>query len=174
MKPLLVSIIFLLVSCTNSLSRSELKSVLENDSIEIKSVCLDFLSNPNLDNINIARLKDSSLCESINAWHSCENNKWNKMDIKNNRTLYLKSKEDVLKNEKITLKEYNYFKDFLVRKNLQIIKKVYQCDNCIDLESDVNGLRFSTEKNYLLNEDFEYLKVEKINDNFLSYTRDWN
>lgn len=174
MKKFLILFTFLFLSCSNSLSRSELETILDNDSTEIKNVCFKFLSNPSFKEIRISKVKDSKPCdESINSWFGCEN-QWQKMEIENDRTIYLNSKAEVLLAEKINLKDYEYFANFLLNHNLQSIGKSYCCNDCVDLESGLNGLRFSTNKNYKLKEDFEYITVEMINSNWSVYSRDWN
>jgi hypothetical protein len=174
MKIFLILSTFLFLSCSSSLSRSDLETILENDSIELKNVCAKFLSNSNIQEIRISKVKGSHPCdEAINSWYGCES-QWQKMDIENNRTMYLDSKAEVLSTEKINSKDYIYFANFLMRHNIQTIAKSYGRGDCVDLESGLNGLRFSTNKNYQLKKDFEYLIIEKINSNWSVYSRDWN
>ena len=91
MKKFLILFTFIFLSCSNSLSRSELETILDNDSTEIKNVCSKFLSNPSIKEIRISKVKGSKPCdESINSWFGCEN-QWQKMDIENDRTIYLPS-----------------------------------------------------------------------------------
>jgi hypothetical protein len=175
MKRLFIIILCLILnSCYEGTSSSELFELYNRKQNELENVCTKFLNDTSIDWICIASSFDSSKCESINKWTRCNFKKWESFDEKEQKTIYLLSKEDVLKHENISVEDYNFYFNFLKTNKLWKIMKVYKCDNCIDLEGGLNGLRFSKDKNYQFKEDFEYQKVEKLNENWYTYSRDWN
>ena len=172
-KILIFLILTIFTSCNDSLPESQLEDLVANEPMELELVCKKFLSKGSIQNIAIPRIKDSNKCNSINNWILC-GGQWESWNETGDNKIYLPNIEEVLKSEKIEQAEYNYYVQFLQKSNLESILRVYQCDNCVDLESSVTGLRYSNNKKYLLKEDFEYLSVKRINDNWFVYTRDWN
>ena len=61
---------------------------------------------------------------------------------------------------------YNYFHEFLGYHQLNSISHGYfPCENCVEFESYRSGLRYYTVQPNNLEENYEYLYVERINAN---------
>jgi hypothetical protein len=151
----------------------ELKSLAESNKDSLQIFCDNFLKQSEIWNICIASSYDKSQCDAINSWSSCSK-KWETWSEHQRSTIYLFALDQVLTDQKIEKTKYDYYANFLKRNNLKAIGKVWNCPTCIDLEYDLEGLRYSQDNNYRLEKGNEYLTVEQIDPNWSFYHRDWN
>jgi len=166
----------LFVSCQGGLSTSNLEALLDKNENQLKEVANQFLKHKEIDRIIITNNLDSN-CQSVNEWSNCptidsKRETWSD-SLKNN--IYLNSIIEVLKHENIDTSTYNYFHKFLeYHKLLSISHGYFECKNCVEFESYRSGLRYYTVQPNEMEENYEYLYVNRINANWFVYTRDWN
>jgi len=160
-------------SCSGPSSIDRLGDLAKNNSPELLAICNHFLADSAIRYISIARTLDKYKCEAINSWSYC-GGKWETWDSKKNEKIYLYSKKDVLKHENISLESYNKFTNFLQKNKIESIAKVYNCNYCVDFEVALDGIRYSVDSKYILKENYEYLWVKRISENWHFYHRDWN
>jgi hypothetical protein len=165
----------ILCSC-GGLGTDELKIELGNNKAVFESIAQSFLKQKNIEWISIYSHYDSSSCQSINRWSNCpsQGRKWESWDDSLKVKIYLNSMDEVLEKNNIKPADYEFYFGFLIKHNLGQISRVFDCGNCVEFESKLNGLRYVTNKGELLKEDDEYLKVERVDDNWFVYARDWN
>jgi len=169
----LLLLIILCTSCNNYSTMSEMKKMVLNNSSILENTCNKFLADSSIRSISIYKCYDSVLCESINSWSRCDKG-WETWNKEREEQVTLPTKAAVLKFEHIAPEDYNYFKRFLKERNLTSIGRVYNCKNCVDLESSLAGVRYSINPQYVLREDYEYLTVDRVNPHWFVYYRDWN
>ena len=166
----------LFVSCQGGLSTSNLETLLDKNENQLKEVANQFLKHKEIDWIIITNNIDSN-CQSVNEWSNCPtiDSKWETWSDSLKNDIYLNSITEVLKHENIDSNTYNYFHEFLGYHQLNSISHGYfPCENCVEFESYRSGLRYYTVQPNDLEENYEYLYVERINANWFVYTRDWN
>ena len=160
-------------SCGFGLKKRELKSLVDSNKDSLQIFCNDFLKQSEIRNICIAASYDKNQCDVVNSWCLRFKN-WETWSEEKKSTIYLKTLDEVLADQKISKTTYNNYSDFLKRHNLKSISKVWNCETCVDLEYDLDGLRYSQDNKYQLKQDNEYLSVEQINPHWTFYHRDWN
>ncbi|WP_282037332.1 hypothetical protein [Saccharicrinis aurantiacus] len=165
--------LLLSISTLTSCKRIDIKSVLSANQETLQTICNDFLRQGTITYINITSHYDKGTCDGVNYWSLCFQ-KWEKYNKQTEKRIYLNSLEEVLKYEKIDIGDYMALVNTLKKYHLKSISKVYNCSSCVDLEFDLEGLRYSQDSTYRLKKDFEYLQVEQINTNWAYYQRDWN
>lgn len=167
--------VIILCSC-GGVSTNDLKTELERNKGVFESIAQDFLRQERIDWISIYSDYDNSLCQSINGWSNCpsQSKKWESWDDSLKIKIYLNSRDEVLEKSDITVEDYEFYFDFLKKHNLGQISSVFDCEDCVEFESMLNGLRYVADKEKVLQEDDEYLEVERVNDNWFVYSRDWN
>lgn len=168
---ILTFISLIIFSCESK--KNELKSLADSNKDSLHVFCDNFLKQSEIRNICIASSYDKNQCDAVNSWGLCFNN-WQTWDEQKKSNIYLATLDEVLANQKINKTTYNNYADFLKRNNLKSISKVWDCPTCVDLEYDLDGLRYSQDNKYRLKQDEEYLTVEQINTNWTFYHRDWN
>lgn len=170
-------IVILLVYCScDSLSRSDLKTQLNRNKAGFETVVQKFLAQKKIKWITIYTNYDSGLCQAVNEWSNCPslNKKWESWDDLLKTNIYLDTRGEVLNKCGISDEDYRYYFDFLKSQGLGEISIVHDCYGCVEFESKLNGLRYVTDKENILSEDDEYLTVERIEENWFVYSRDWN
>lgn len=160
-----------ILSCGSK--KNELKTLADSNKDDLRRFCDDFLKQSEIRNICIASSYDKNQCDAINSWVLCSK-KWKTWSEQKTSFNFLNNLDEVLTDQKIDKVKYVRFADMLKKYNLKAIKKVFDCQTCVDLEYDVDGLRYSQNNKYTLKEDHEYLVVEKLNPNWTFYHRDWN
>ena len=165
----------ILCSC-GGVGTNELKTELGKNKAVFESIAQNFLKQKNIEWISIYSHYDKSSCQSINRWFNCpsQGRKWESWNDSLKVKIYLNSMDEVLEKNNIKPADYEFYFDFLRKHNLGQISRVLDCENCVEFESKLNGLRYVTNKYEHLNEDHEYLKVERVDDNWFVYARDWN
>ena len=170
-------IVILIGFCScDSMSRTDLKTQLNRNKGGFEAIAQRFLAQKSIKWISIYTDYDSSLCQSINEWSNCPslNKKWESWDDSLKTKIYLDTRDEVLNKCSINGDDYRYYFDFLKSQGLGQISVVYDCYGCVEFESKLNGLRYVTDNENVLSEDEEYLTVERLEDNWYVYSRDWN
>lgn len=163
----------LVYACTGS-NTNALEELAANDNKELTNVASQLLKQKQIKSLTIFADYDSTKCQSINSWRNCPSvsNKWETWSDSLQTKIYLNSRLDVLRYEHIDVKTFNYFHDFLQKEELTTAI-IYQ-SNFVEFESYTNGLRYYPFRPNQLKENFEYLYVKRLNENWFVYRRDWN
>jgi hypothetical protein len=170
-------IVFLIAFCScDGVSRNDLKAQLKKNKDGFEAIAQKFLKQKSIKWISIYADYDNNLCQSINDWSNCPSHskKWESWDDSLKTEIYLSTRDEVLKRCNIKSEDYKYYFDFLKKHDLGQISIVFDCYGCVEFESKLNGLRYVADKETLLREDDEYLTVERVENNWFVYSRDWN
>ncbi|MEP4534750.1 MAG: hypothetical protein ABJ004_16785 [Cyclobacteriaceae bacterium] len=156
---ILLLLTFIIFSCNKE---SEVAEQMLANKEGYERIASRFLNQDYIKWISIAHEYDEYGCHTVNDWSNCPGTGTNGGTF-----------EQGLRRNNIEINEYRLYHNFLLNQKLTNIKKAYGCDSCVELEFKTFGLRYSNEP-HELTEDHEYLSVNKIDDKWYSYTRDWN
>ena len=136
---------------------NDLKTELEKNKAVFESTAQDFLKQERIQWISIYSDYDNSLCQSINGWSNCpsQSKKWESWDDSLKIKIFLNSRDEVLEKVNIKVENYEFYFDFLKTRDLGQISRVFDCENCVEFEAMLNGLRYVANKENLLQEDNE-------------------
>lgn len=128
-----------------------------------------------LANETISYLFHTPECSIINTWKKCGEVDWEGFDIEKGEQIYASDIAQVLDIEDIDTQDYDSLLTLLKQKNIDSIRKVIEESYpSIEIESGLDGLRFSPVTGYTFSSDNEYYNVQKVNDHRYAYTRDRN
>ena len=171
------SIFTLLFYSCGGLSTRDLEAVQSINKKELTDVANQFLKHKEITQLTIASDYDSSLCQSINKWINCPkyDKNWKTRSDSLQKDIYLNSRLEVLRYERIDTTTFSYFHSFLKSRGLTNISRGYlPCKDCVEFEALRHGLRFYKFQPNILNENYEYIYVKRLDSNWFVYTRDWN
>ena len=161
---------------------SSLKNTYKRRHTSFDLVAGRFLGEPALHRIRIVSDDyNSGGWNSINHWsyRPGTDEKWWNLDTNTGQRIYLNSLEEVLRHEGISKETHTFYTNFLKEHRLSSISKV--APENLEIEAVGVGLRYIRKKVPLapgvsaeFKEGKEYLKIEKINDQWYVYYRDWN
>lgn len=171
MRTIIISVLIVLITaCNKGLNIRNLESLVIRKQTQLEIVANEFLIQTEIEYIHLA--SDSLCCQSINGWIYCpDDSVWK--SGKDSTVLY--TLHDVLIHDKINFRTFNYFHDFLLANGLYSISHgFFPCNNCVEFESVLNGIRYYKYFPNDLKQDDEYLYVNRINKHWFAYRRDWN